>query len=103
MGKVDTDLRFSKHIETQVKKANKLLGLIRRSYGHLDAESMQLLFVALVRPHLEFGNVVWSARLDKDKKLEEEVQRRSTKIIPGLKDFTYEQRLEKIKLPSMWY
>ena len=100
---VDKDLRFSQHIETQVNKANILMGLIRRSYEHLDAESMQLLFVALVRPRLEFGNVVWSPRLDKDKKLVEGVQRRATVIISWLKDLTYEQRLEKMKLPSMCY
>ena len=34
---VDKDLRFSQHIETQVNKTNKLLGLIRRSYEHLNA------------------------------------------------------------------
>ena len=46
---------------------------------------------------------MWSLRLKKDKKLVEGVQRRATKIIPGLKDLTYEQRLEKMKLPSMCY
>ena len=64
---------------------------------------MKLLFVALVRPHLEFANIVWSPRLDKDKKLVKGVQRRATKIILRLKDLTYEQRLEKMKLPSMCY
>ena len=98
---VDKDLRFLHYIETQVNKANRLLGPKRKSFEHLDAESMKLLFVALIQPHLEFGNVVWSPRLEKDKKLVEEVQRRATKIIPGLKDLTYEQTLEKTKLPSM--
>ena len=84
---MDKDLRFSQHIETQINKANRLLGLIRRFYEHLDAESMQLLFVALVQPHLEFGNVVWSPRLEKDKKLVEGVQCRA--IILGLKDLMY--------------
>ena len=55
---VDKDFEFSQHIETHVNKANSLLSPIRRSYEHLDAQSMQLQFVALVRPHLEFGNVV---------------------------------------------
>ena len=64
---------------------------------------MKLLFVALVRLHLEVGNVVWSPRLEKDKKLVAEVQSRATKIIPGLKDLMHEQRLEKMKLPSMCY
>ena len=83
---VDKDLRFSQHIETRV---NRLLGLIRMSYEHLDAESMKLLFVAFVRPHLEFGNVVWSPRLEKGKKVVEGDQCRETKIIPGLKDLIY--------------
>ena len=47
---VEKNLRFSQHIETQVNKANMLLGITRRSYEHLKAKSMQLLFVALVRP-----------------------------------------------------
>ena len=64
---------------------------------------MKLLFVVLVRPHLEFGNVVWFPRLEKDKKLVEGLQRRATKIISGLKDLTYEQRLEKMKLLSLCY
>ena len=55
---VDKDLKFLQNIETQVNKANRLLGLIRSSYEHLDAESTKLLFVALVRLHLAFDNVV---------------------------------------------
>jgi hypothetical protein len=51
----------------------------------LDAEAMQQLFVAVVRPYLEFGNVVWAPRFEKDKNLIEKVQRRATTIIPGLK------------------
>jgi hypothetical protein len=100
---IDSELKFSQHIETQVNKANRLLGLIRRSYDYLDCESMRLLFIALVRPHLEFGNVVWAPKLERDKKLVEGVQRRATKVIPGLKDLTYEQRLAKMKLPSLYY
>ena len=67
----------------------------------ISMQSIQLLFVALVRPQLEFGNVVWSPRLGKDKKHVEGVQRKATKIIHGLKDLTYEKRLEKMKLQSM--
>ena len=44
-----------------------------------------------------------SPRLENDKKLVAGAQRRAIKIIPGLKDLTYEQRLEKMKLPSMCY
>ena len=46
---VDKDLRFSQHIDMQVNKANSLLGLLRKAYEHLDAESMKLLFTASLR------------------------------------------------------
>ena len=100
---VDNELKFSKHIESQVTKANRILGQIRRTFEFLDKETMRQLFTSLVRPHLEYANAVWSPRLQKDKNLIEGVQRRATKIIPGLKDLKYEERLEKIKLPSMKY
>ncbi len=100
---VDPSLKFSKHVEVQVNKANRILGLIRRSYQHLDMESFKRLFTALVRPHLEYGVVVWSPRLIKDKDMIEGVLRRGSKLIPGLKDLPYDKRLEKMELPSMSY
>ena len=92
---VDAGLTFSKHIEKQVNKANKIVGLIRRSFTHLDTISMKQLFTSLVRPHLEFENVVWSSMSKKSIKLIEQVQHRATKMIPGLKNYTYEERLKK--------
>ena len=39
--------------------ANKLLGLIRRSYVYLDNATVKTLYTSLVRPHLEYGNTDW--------------------------------------------
>ena len=64
---------------------------------------MKILFTALVRPHLEFSNSVWSPRFEKDKKLIEGMLCRATKVIPGLKDKQYEDRLKRIEIPSMTY
>jgi hypothetical protein len=100
---VDSELKYSKHIEAQVNKANKRLGLIRRSYEFLDAEAMKQLFVAVVRPNLEFGNAVWLPKLEKDKNLGESVRRRATRIILGLKGKPYEESLKSMKLPSLSY
>ncbi len=100
---VDPELKFSSHVEKQVNKANRILGLIRRSYEYIDADVMKKLFTSLVRPHLEFGNVAWAPRLEKDKKLIEGVQRRATKLVPELSDLPYEERLKKLELPSLYY
>ena len=61
-GNVGSKLKFSKHIEIQINKANYLLGLICRSYVYMDGEMLKNVFIALVWPHLEFGNVVWSPK-----------------------------------------
>lgn len=77
--------------------------MIRRSYEFLDAVSMKSLYIALVRPHLEFSNVAWAPRLERDKNLLESVQRRATKLIPEYKDLEYEDRLRQLNLPSLRY
>ena len=100
---VDKDLSFANHIQCQANKGNKLVGLIRRTFTHLDKETMKLLFVAMVRPHLEFANVAWSPQLNKDIDIIEAVQRRATKIIPGMTNMTYTERLKLMKLPSLKY
>ena len=50
----DHEMNFSSHIITQIKKANKMMCLIRCSYTHLDKLCFCCLFNSLVRPHLEY-------------------------------------------------
>ena len=57
---MDPALKFSLRCEKAVSKANKLLGLIRRSFDYLDKQSLAYLYKGLIRPHLEYGNTVWS-------------------------------------------
>ena len=67
---IDHKLNFSSHIVTQVKKANKMMSLIRRSYTHIDITSFRYLFNSLVRPHLEYCISVWYPLPKKDEQLE---------------------------------
>ena len=57
--------KSSCHVIKAVNKANQLLGLIRRSFTHMDGVLMKLLFTSIIRPHLEYGNVVWHPFLKK--------------------------------------
>ena len=100
---IDPELKFSKPVERQVNKANRILELIHRSYEFIDMEVMKKLFTSLVRSHLEFGNVAWSPGLEKDRNLMEGVQRRATKLVPEVKDLEYEERLKRMDLPSLRY
>jgi hypothetical protein len=69
---------------------------------YIDTEALMLLFVAVVRPNLEFGNAVWSPKLEKQN-LVESVQRRATRIILGLKGMPYDEKSMLMKLPSLCY
>ena len=100
---VDDQLKFTQHIEGQVNKANKILGMIRRSFTFLDQDMMKQLYVSMVRPLLEFSNVAWSPRYSKDQNLLERVQKRATKMVPKLKKLSYENRLKAMDLPSLAY
>jgi len=100
---VDPLLKFSSHVNQKVNKANQIMGMIRRSYCYLDCTSFRYLFTSLVRPHIEYCNTAWYPALKKDMIRIESVLRRSSKLVNGLYDLTYEERLKSLKLPSMKY
>ena len=81
---MDLELKFSKNIKIQVNKSNKILGLICGLYKYMDGKMLKILFIALVRPLLEFGNVEFP-RLIKDCPLKE-YKKRATKLITELRN-----------------
>ena len=99
----DSKLKFSSHINEKVNKANKIMGVIRRSFKSLDLSTFAKLFKGLVRPHLEYAAPVWNPHLKKDITTLENVQRRATKQVPELKNLSYEDRLRQLRLPSLAY
>ena len=52
---------------------------------------------------MEYAHAVWSPHKKKDMEAIENVQRRATKMVPGLNDKSYEDRLKELKLPSLSY
>ena len=67
----------------------------------LDKDMFLKLFKAIVRPHLEYANVVWHPMFIRQKQLLEGVQRRATKIVPGLNKLSYRDRLIALDLPTI--
>jgi hypothetical protein len=98
---VDNKLSFRDQALASVKKANQKVGLIRRSFSNIDRQTLPLLFRSLVRPHLEYAITIWSPRLKADQDLIEQVQKRATRLVPGLADLPYPERLRLLKLPSL--
>ena len=56
---IDTKFTFHKQCSTAVTKANKLLGIIRRSFEYINADTMLCLYKLLIRPIIEYENVIW--------------------------------------------
>ena len=100
---VDNRLEFDIHISDKINKANNIFNLIRRSFHCLNESNFVPLFKSMVRPHLEQGNVVWAPYKKKYIDAIENVQRRATRMLPTLRDLSYPERLEKLKLPSLAY
>ena len=69
----------------------------------MDANIFCQLFKGLVRPHLEYAQAVWSPKSKTLIKKIEEVQKRATKLIPGFYNLFYQDRLKKLKLPTLAY
>ena len=83
-----------------VSKASQLLAVI----AHIDETTLPLLYKALiVRPFLEFGNAVWGPFSKGDQKRLEKVQRRATRMLKSIKHHPYPKRLERLRLPSLFY
>ena len=50
---VDSNLSFDMHIQDVVKKANRILGVIKRNFKFLDCTTFIMLYKSMVRSHLE--------------------------------------------------
>ncbi len=63
---IDNQLKFTIHINEQVKKANQVLGLIRRSFSFMNKKMFLQLYKSLVRPRLEYGSQAWAVIYKKE-------------------------------------
>ena len=79
------------------------MGLIRRTFVFLDKHNFNLLYKSLVRPHIEYGNIVWSAFRKADINFIENMQRRATHLIPDINKRDYQEILEKLNIPTLAY
>ena len=100
---IDPQLDFKKQIKSIVKKASYVNYKILKNFTYRNPDILIPLFKSLTRPILEYGNSVWTNGLKKYRNMVENVQRKFTKHIKGLNEAPYEERLSKIKLPSLEY
>ena len=56
---MDTEIKFHQQTSSAIKRANQILGLIKKTSAAKNEENISVLYKTFVRPLLEYANVIW--------------------------------------------
>ena len=99
----DSNLKFHIHIYNIVGKAYNMLSFINRNFKNITTEVFIQLYKTMVRSKLEYAHSVWNSYMKGDIEKLERVQMRTTKMIRGMKNISYVERLKLLQLPTLRY
>ena len=103
---ISSKLLWESHIHAIIAKANKLLGLLKRTCPLLtDTKVRRTLYLSLVKSQLCFATEIWSPAHSSLKAKVERVQRRATRWILRTKlgEISYKDRLLALQVLPLTY
>ena len=71
------------------KQANRVLACMGRGFINLNESVLLRLYKLIVRPILEYGNVIWGPHYELDQRKLKGVQLCATKLVPSLREESY--------------
>jgi len=95
---ISEDLKASRNCQAVYSRASRALGMMKRSIVFKTRDVLLPLYKSLVRPLVEYCVPAWSPHYQKDKELLERIQHRFTRMVPGLGDLPYSERLRRLNL-----
>ena len=99
---ISSDLTWSKHINIISSKARKLVGLLfRQFYRCADTDTIRKLYIAIIRPHLEYASQVWDPYLQKDQQTLENIQKFACRVCLKRWDLSYPAMLRTLSIPTL--
>ena len=94
-------MKVSEQCGVAASKGNQILGLISRTIMYKEKQLILTLCKAIVKPHLEYCIQAWRPYRKKDIGKLERIQRRATKMIPELRDLSYESHFLQCGLTTL--
>ena len=98
---IQDTLSPERHINQLFGSTYRMLTNIRVAFHYMDKDVMKKILTSMVCPKLEYAAVVLSPKAKKDIKKLEGIQRVATKMVPELRELTYEDRLKEMGLPTL--
>ena len=91
--KFSADMKVLEQCGIAVSKGNQIVGVIRRTITYKENQLIVPMYKVIVRSYLEYCIQAWRPYRKNDIDKLERIQRRATKMIPELRDLSYENRL----------
>ena len=98
---ISSDLKWATHTMYAANKANRILGMLNKTFIHMSVDLLKILYTTFVRPHLEYAVAVCNPYAKADIARLEKVQHRATRLIPSLRELNYEERLTLLGITSL--
>ena len=92
------NLKSSMHCGVVYKSVCMTLGILRRIFGHFTQSSIPRILNIYLRPKMEYAIEAWAPWLRKDIALFDRIYHRATKLVVGLRNAPYSERLRKLNL-----
>ena len=99
---ITSDLKWHDQVTAAASKANRALGILKRTFSYMDVDLTKKLYCCYVRPHLEFASSVWNPSLKGEIDKLEQIQNRATRIPFQVKGIRSKERLKIFGLQSLY-
>ena len=104
---LDSKLTFEKHCKTILSKTNRTIGLLRKLQGLLPRAVLITVYKAFVRPHLDYGNVLYDQAFNASLKLEKLESIQYNALTGAIRGTSKENIYQELGLESLqirrWY
>ena len=87
---IQDNLSLEKHINRIFGDTFRMLRNMQMAFNFLDKDMMRKIIITMIRPKLEYVEVIWSPHKKKHVLKLKRIQRIATKMVPKLEELTYD-------------